>query len=210
MSGKRSNLTLLVGIFCLIGGMLGAGLTYRSMRSENLTHASTGELSIPFADTSSSATVRFQPYRAGVYGVYLAPSAPGEQPCPPESAARDLARFDGIIDFAVAEHDGRIVLTKSVGPGEMRDLRPGKNGWILIDSLPVAVAPESSWSLLVVWCPGAENAPACPWSVFLLPPQEYEIGEFLRDGMMLLLTFAGMMLAGFILIVVSARHRRGF
>ena len=50
----------------------------------------------------------------------------------------------------------------------------------------------------------------CHWSVFLLPPQEYEIGEFLRDGMMLLLTFAGMMLAGFILIVVSARHRRGF
>lgn len=207
MNGKRLNVPLLAGIFCLAAGTVGAGLTYRSMRTENLIHARTGVLSVPFADTPAAVSTRFQPYRDGVYRVYFALPASGADGCSSESLALDLARLDGIIDIAVWEPDGRVVLARSVGPGDAAEFRPGETGWILLDSVTVPAAPESSWIFELSYCPGTPFAPTCPWTAFLLPPQQFDIGEFLREGITLLLVFGGVMFSGFILIVAGGRKR---
>ncbi len=220
MDGKRLRLLLPVGIICLVGGTIGAGLTYRSMRTENLVHARTEDLAVPFADSAVSVSARFQPYAAGLHLIYLASGpAPGTgsgagrnarsgRDCPDETFSRDLTLLDGIIDITVADAGAQVLLSRSVGPGDAAQFPRDRNGWVLVDSVMIPATRDSAWTLGLSYCPGTSGTPSCPWVVFLLPPQELEIGGFLGDRVKLLLSFGGLMVAGFFLIVTGGRQRK--
>jgi hypothetical protein len=207
MAGRRIHITLVSGIVLLGAGIFGAGLTYRSMRTENLTHARTGEVTVPFADTQALASARFRPYAAGVYRLYVGPPGPGADPCPDGAIAADLARLDGIIDVSVSEPGGRVEFSGGVGPGGGEAPAPEANGWVLIDSLRIGPADDSAWSIEVSYCPGSPFIPSCAWTVFLLPPQDRDIGSFLEGGIFRMLAFFGVMILGFVLVVVGGRAR---
>ncbi len=204
---RMSKIFLLTGMVFLAGGVIGAGLTYRSMKTENLMHARTGGVSVPFGEASAPASARFQPYRAGAYRLYLASRPVPGSGCVGDSLPAGLREFDGIIDVLITDPSGTIVLNRTYGPWNDPVPPATGQGWILLDSMVIDTALEQPWTNEVYGCPTTTFSPSCPWEIFLLPPQEVEIGEYLRDRMVLLVVFGGIMLLGFVMIVAGGRTR---
>lgn len=201
------------GILFLAGGVVGAGLIYRDIRTENLIHAKMAMIRIPFSDTSSSASGGFLPFREGLYTLYLSPSGPdippGSDPgrCATGAVLDGLMNYDGAVDVIITDPEERVRINRSISGEKFPSSSPGDNGWIFIDTIRITPG-ETQWTLGVYVCPADSSPPACEMNLFLLPPQRYDIGAYVADGITRVVGFAGLMLTGFIMIVLAGRIRR--
>jgi len=215
---KNSRKILLgTGIALLVAGVAGAGITYQDIRRENLMHAVAATLPVPFADTASSVSAGFLPYRDGTYSLYL--SAPGDRedaergperraaPCPPEAVLAGIIEYDGSLEITVSDPDERVTYSRRITRGIVPAALPTERGWILIDTLGVR-AGGRQWTLGVSVRPGGSRPPACGMDILLLPPQRHDIGSYMEGGVMWLVGFGGCMMLGFIVIVLAGRAGR--
>jgi hypothetical protein len=207
------NILLGTGILLLVAGVAGSGLTYRDIRTENLLHAKMAPILIPFADTPASASANFLPYRGGVYSIYISGQDPegGAPPpaagCAPESLPASLRDYEGVVDILVRDPRGDIVINRRISPGEAFPMVKDSHGWISVDTLSLGT-DERQWTLGVSVRPEGSPRPECGMSLFILPPQRYDIGAYLADGIVRLVAFGACMFIGFALIVFSGRARR--
>ncbi len=216
---KNSRKILLgTGIALLIAGVAGAGITYQDIRRENLMHAVAATVPVPFADTAASLSAGFLPYRDGTYSLYLSapgdPEDPGRGPgqrnaaaCPPEAVLAGIIEYDGSLEIAVTDPDGRVTYSRRITPGNVPATLPTGRGWVLIDTLGVP-AGGRQWTLGVSVRPGDTHPPVCGMDIFLLPPQRHDIGSYMAGGVMWLVGFGGCMMLGFIVIVLAGRAGR--
>jgi len=210
MDKNLSKVLMGAGIAFLVGGVAGAGLTYRDITTENLMHATMANVRVPFADTAASASARFLPYREGVYTLYLSSAGPDlsqgrdDARCGADSLIASFLNYGGLVDILITDPGDRVALGRSLSAPAAP---PEDNGWIPVDTLRISPG-EHQWTLGVYVCPDGSPPPRCGMEFFLLPPQRYEIGTYLAGGVMRMVGFGGLMLAGFLMIVFAGRAGR--
>jgi len=210
---KLRKIVLGAGILLLVVGVGGAGLTYRDIRTENLLHANMATIRIPFTDTLAAVPTGFLPYREGLYTIYLTVAVSDTTDlvpaygCPPDSVLTTLVNYRGVVDILISDPDDRVVLKRSISGGAAPTNVNRENGWILVDTLSISPG-DLQWTLGTHVRRDDSPPPSCGVEVFLLPPQHYDIGTYLADGIMLLVGFGGCMLIGFVMIVLAGRARR--
>lgn len=192
-----SKIIFFLGTLMLVGGVVGAGIIYRDMKTENLMHARSGIVSLELTRISGWKTSPFAPYRVGT--LLLCVTFDSAKPAP--ASAPEIQ-----IEYSIREPGGRTVI-HGTWPGRMPE-QSTSNSWIAIDSVNIPDQTEASWSV------GARVVKPDPSSVhpraevFVMPPQKYEIGSYLSGEMSKLVAMGILVILGFVLIVGGASMKR--
>jgi hypothetical protein len=187
----------ILGILLVFAGVGGTGYFYRQMKVENLKHARTGDIPVRLGAPSAWESAGFNVFREGTHLVILtvhngARIAPG--PLTPVLT----------LDLQVADATGRMVLATS-GVVPLAAVPPADSTTVaVLGSFPVALVGDEPWTLKARVVAGDSAMAGLGAELSVLPPQLYDIGDYLTGKIMTLLAMGAMALAGFIMIVVSA------
>jgi hypothetical protein len=192
---------LLLGILMTAGGVGGTGYFYRQMKIENLKHARTGDIPLRFDSAGVWNRAGFNVFREGPHHLVL--SVANERRLP----AREV-RFQGAIEIEVDAADGTPAFRGTVLPAVAAIPAPGSGAMITLDSFVVGGVGEEPWSVRARVAAADTALAGLSAELSVLPPQLYDIGEYLARGIATLVAMGVTAVAGFILIVFSAHLQR--
>lgn len=192
---------LVLGILLTAGGVAGTGFFYRQMKIENLMHARTGDIPVDLGQAAEWKSAGFNVFREGQHTLILSLANSRRTPARP-------VRFRGSIEIEVARPDGTPAFRKSVLPKIGAIPRPGAGLVVLVDSFAVADPGEEPWTVRARVAAADTVFANVSAELSVLPPQLYDIGDYLSGRIVTLISMGFMAVAGFAVIVFSAHLQR--
>jgi hypothetical protein len=187
----------ILGILLVTAGVGGTGYFYRQMKIENLKHARTGDIPVRLASSSPWATAGFNVFRGGPHMIILSVRNGARISPRPFTPSVNL-------DLEVNDASGRMVLSTS-GTVPLGSVPPvDSTAVLLLGSFTVADVGEEPWTFRARVAQGDSSLAGLTGELSVLPPQLYEIGDYLTGKITTLLVMGAMALVGFVVIVASA------
>jgi hypothetical protein len=192
-----------LGIILMLAGIIGAGVTYRDMATENLLHAKTGIVTLKLSDTSDWKTEKFSLYQSGNHLLVLTTVNNFSMPYIADTLPEPSGRFHGKIEVRISQPSGAMLLNKVYSGNTLSLNVPYNMSWSVLDTLHIGEPFEGTWSIKARVGSADTAFSRTTSEVFIFPPQKYDIGWYLYDKTFQLMGFALLILIGFILLFVS-------
>lgn len=192
----------------MVVGIVGAGLTYRDMATENLLHAKTGIITLKLSDTSDWKSEKFSLYQPGKYLLVLTTVNNFSKPYLTDTLEQLSPRYTGNLDVEVVQPSGALLLSKQFTRNSLSLNVPYNMSWTVLDTLQIDEPFDGTWSIKGRVATADTSFARTTSQLFLFPPQKYDIGWYLYGKTFQLVGFALMILVGFITLFISGRFRK--
>ncbi len=191
------NFLLIIGILMTTGGVVGVGFLYRDMKTENLIHARTGMLPVTLSEITDWKNTTFTLYQPGTHKLGL--SLQPQQGLPEKST---LA-FNGKLEVDILNPNEISVFHKLIDTSISFSEHSDSTYWTTLDTFQIDNPTQHSWTLRARVTEADSAYSVIKSELFILPPQQYDIENYLTGNMYKLLGMGILVLTGFILIVYS-------
>jgi hypothetical protein len=191
------NIILIIGLLMTAGGVAGVGFLYRDMKTENLIHARTGMLPVKLSEITDWKSATFTFYQPGTHKL-------GFSMQPRQGLTEQATRtFHGKFEVEILSPDGISVFNKLIESGISFPQDGDSTDWTTLDTFQINNPTEHSWTLRTRVTRADSTYTTMKSELFILPPQQYDIENYLTGNMYKLLGMGILVLTGFILIVYS-------
>jgi hypothetical protein len=187
----------------MLFGIIGAGITYRVMATENLLHAKTGIITLNLSDTSDWKSEKFSLYQTGNYLLVLTTVNNFSAPYIGDSTEPLSPHYSGQLDVEVVHPSGATLLSKHFAGHSFSLNVPYNMSWAVLDTLHITEPFDGTWGIKAHVAVADTAFTRTTSQLFIFPPQKYDIGWYLYGKTFQLVGFALLILVGFILLFVT-------
>jgi hypothetical protein len=208
---RASRAIFLAGIFAMIGGMIGAGMIYREIRLQRHLHDRLCGIKLKLSEPSNLQNEEFSVYENGTYTLYLSTINPMTTQSAIDTVGKKMLLYRGIFEIRISDPSGRRVYAKQLNGDtfsrapeyDQTSERSSTVTWTELDTVSLERQAEGHFSLAASVLTADNNFSHTLSEVVLMPPQGYDLGEYIQRQSMKLLGMGVLMISGFCAIVLS-------
>ena len=191
----------------MMGGMAGAGITFREMRLQRHLHDRLVGVPLKLSEESDWHHAPFSVYEEGTHILYLATTNTLGKKSVVDST-RTMVRYQGGFYIALSDSHNRTLYSNHFDGNTMSLTVPVTTSWITLDSIRLRVNDGEQLRLGV-----SNNFPDTAFShtfseIVLMPPNADEITGYLRGMSYALVGMGAITFIGFCVTLYGGRMRR--
>ncbi len=184
-------------------GLIGTGLTYRSMREQRLLHEPLRVFRLDPSTASSWQSSPLRVYQNGPHAVVFSVTAPDAATSPHP----DAHIFAGAIDVVIEDPEGNVRLNVNASSFQAGIMMPDRLVWFPLDTLRVEHVTSSEWRIQTRITSGDARFAGSRAEVVVVPPHPDAFAPYLVQASYRLYGAGIVLMLGFLLFILGGRGR---